>query len=103
MAADFKKKFDIPFLLLVDQRRDSYKAFGLLRGNATQVFGPGVVARGTLSVLKGNIQGLPPKGTDRMQLGGVAVVDKGGDVLFVHRSKTAADNIPLDEIVAALP
>ncbi len=103
MAADFKKRFNIPFTLLVDQDRRTYKAFGLARASAAQLIGPGVLARGAISVLKGNIQGIPPKGTDPMQLGGVAVVDKGGEVLFVHRSKTTADNIPLDEVVAALP
>ena len=102
MAADFRSKFKIPFPLLVDHKRDTYKAIGLIRGNVNEVMGPAVVAKGVGEFFKGNIQALPPKGTDRMQLGGVAVVDKGGEVLFVHRSKTSADNIPVDTILEVL-
>ena len=103
MAADFRTKFKIPFPLLVDHNRNTYKAIGLVRGNLNEVMGPAVVAKGVGEFLKGNRQALPPKGTDRMQLGGVAVVDKGGEVLFVHRSKTSADNIPVDTILEVLP
>lgn len=64
---------------------------------------PSVVARGALKVLKGNIQGLPPKDSDLFQMGAVAIVDRSGDILYIHRNKTAADNIPVEEIIEALP
>jgi hypothetical protein len=102
MAKDFRDKRKIPFPLLIDRERISYKSLSLKRGNANEVYGPAVVARGSLKFLK-NLQGLPPKETDRMQLGAVAVVDKGGDILFIHRSKTAADNFPVAQVIEALP
>ena len=102
LAAEFRTKFRIPFPLLVDHGRVTYKSVGLARGSFNDVMGPAVVAKGAVEFVKGNLQALPPKGTDRMQLGGVAVVDKGGEVLLVHRSKTSADNIPVDTILEAL-
>lgn len=103
MAKDFRDKRHIPFPLLIDQERISYKSLSLKRGRANDLFGPAVIARGTLSVLKGNIQGLPPRQVDLRQLGAVAVVDQGGEVLFIHRSKTVADNIPVEQVIEALP
>ena len=103
MARDFRDKRDIKFPLLIDKERVSYKALKIKRGNANEVYGPAVVAKGALSVFKGNIQALPPRRTDRMQLGGVAVVAKGGEIIFIHRSQDASDNLPLDEVMEALP
>jgi len=103
MAADFKKKFKIPHPLLVDQKRTTYKALQLKKGKARDIVNPGVLAKGTLEVLKGNIQGVAPKGTSMTQLGGVVIVDKGGEIVFTHRSQNAADNLPVDEVMASLP
>jgi hypothetical protein len=103
MAADFKAKRKIPFTLLVDQERTTYKAMSLKRGTALEIFGPEVIAKGTLSFFKGNLQGNAPKGTSLRQLGGALVVDRGGEVLLSHQSADASDNIPVDEILAALP
>ena len=103
MAADFKAKRKIPFTLLVDQERTSYKALELKRATALEIFGPEVIAKGTLSFFKGNLQGNAPKGTSLRQLGGALVVDKGGRVLLNHQAKDASDNVPVDDILAALP
>ena len=103
MAADFRDKRGIQFPLLIDHDRTSYKALKLKRGTLTHAMGPAVIARGALKVLKGNIQALPPKDSDLFQMGAVAIVDKGGDILYIHRNKDAADDIPIEEIIKRLP
>jgi hypothetical protein len=103
MAKDFRDKRKIRFPLLIDHERKSYKALKIKRGNANEVYGPAVIAKGALSVFKGNIQALPPRRVDRMQLGGVAVIDKGGEILFIHRSQDAGDNLPVEQVLEALP
>jgi len=30
-------------------------------------------------------------------------VDKGGEILFIHRSKNVADNFPIEQVIEALP
>ena len=103
MAADFKRKRKIPFTLLVDEDRTTYKALELNRGSAIDIFGPQVIAKGTLSFVKGHIQGMAPEGTSLRQLGGALVVDRGGKVLLTQRSEDASDNISVEEILTALP
>ncbi len=103
MAADFKSKRKIPFPLLVDQERVTYRAMQLARGTSLQIFGPLVIAKGSLPFVKGHLQGLAPKGTSVRQLGGVLVLDRGGKVLLSHQSADAADNLPVDRLIDALP
>ena len=103
MAADFKMKRKIPFPLLVDQERETYRAMELRKGSALDVFGPQVLAKGTLSFVRGNLQGLAPEGTSLRQLGGALIVDKGGRVLLSHESADASDNLPVDRLLEALP
>jgi hypothetical protein len=103
MAADFKRKRKIPFPLLVDQDRVTYKAMSLGKGSALDIFGPQVLAKGTLSFVKGHLQGLAPEGTSMRQLGGALIVDRGGTVLLSHQSSDASDNLPVDHLIAALP
>src|SRR5687767_12954936 len=103
MAADFKVKRKIPFTLLVDQERTTYKALHLAKGSALEIFGPQVIARGTLSFVKGHLQGMAPQGTSLRQLGGALLVDRGGEVLLSQRAADASDNISVDEILEALP
>jgi hypothetical protein len=103
VAADFKKKRKIPFPLLVDQERLTYKTMGLPKGSALEIFGPQVLAKGTLTFVKGHLQGLAPEGTSLRQLGGALVVNRGGEVLLSHQSSDASDNLPVDQLIAALP
>lgn len=103
MAADFKANRKLPFTLLVDQERATYKALEMKRASALEIFGPQVIARGALSFVKGHLQGMAPEGTSLRQLGGAVVVDRGGKVLLTQRSDDASDNISVDEILSVLP
>ena len=103
MAADFKEKQAIPFLLLVDRHRETHRAFELKRGNLMEIAGPKQVARGIKSFLTGNTQGRPAPKQDVLQLGGALVVAPGGKVLYEHRATGAGDNAPPEELLGALP
>lgn len=101
MAADFRDKKGMPFPLLVDANKQTYKALGLRRGSTKDVAGPRVWARGLKAFAMGQTQGLTIK-QDPLQLGGAVVFDRGGEVKLVHRAEHSADNLPVGELLAAL-
>ena len=97
-ARRFKEQQRLPFTLLVDKKRASYRMLGLERGSMSNVMGPEVWKDGVKSVIKHG-QGLPKE--DPYQLGG-AVVVKDGELKLVHRSRTSSDNLPIEELLAAI-
>jgi AhpC/TSA antioxidant enzyme len=101
MAKHFADSRSIPFRLLVDHDKDSYRALGLGTGSWLDVTGPKVWVRGIKGMAKGHASALPRQ--DPKQFGGVMVVDKGGEVRYLHRAKDSADNPPIDEVLDALP
>ncbi len=101
LAAGFKEQFDIPFPVLVDRTRESYRALGIRRGSLMDVIGPKVWLPWAKSMLSGTGQTLTK--VDQLQLGGAIVVAPGGKVLLQHAASDSADNVPVDEILRALP
>ena len=101
-ASKFRDELDIPFPLLVDRTRETYRLLELKRGNWNEVAGPKVWARGLRSIVGGNSQTVRPT-EDPLQLGGAAVILPGGHLAYVHRAKSSSDNVPIDELLAALP
>lgn len=97
-ARRFKEEFSLPFTVLVDKKRESYRMLGLKRGSISEVMGPRVWAKGIKSLAKHG-QGVPKE--DPYQLGGVAIV-KDGKVSFVHCSETSSDNLSIDTLLEAL-
>jgi AhpC/TSA antioxidant enzyme len=101
MAKHFADTRSIPFRLLVDHDRESYRALGLKVGSWMDAAGPKVWKRGITAFLGGHPSALPKQ--DPKQMGGVMVVGRGGDVLYLHRAEESADNPPIDDVLAALP
>ena len=101
MAKHFADTRDIPFPLLVDHDRESYRALELRVGSLLDVAGPKVWVRGIKGMLGGHTSTLPKQ--DPKQMGGVMVVARGGDVLFLHRAQESSDNPPIDDVLNALP
>lgn len=101
MAADFRDKQDVPFPLLVDRTKETYRALEMKRGTLWEVAGPPVWLRYAKGMLSGH--GVAKPKQDPLQMGGVLVVERGGDVLYEFRSSTSSDNPPVDEVLAALP
>lgn len=100
-AAAFKHEFEIPFPLMVDRTKETYRTLGMRRGNIWDVAGPPVWIRGLKNVLGGRQPFARPK-QDALQLGGTAVIAPGAQLLLVHRSDTSSENLPVDAIVSAL-
>jgi hypothetical protein len=101
MAKHFADTRSIPFPLLVDHDRDSYRALELKIGSLMDVAGPKVWMRGIKGTLSGHPSTLPKQ--DPKQMGGVMVVAPGGHVLYLHRAEESSDNPPIDEVLEALP
>lgn len=101
-AADFREQHDVPFPVIVDHTKQTYRALEMRRGNAWQVLGPPVWIRGVKSLLTGH--GLTPKPKqDPLQMGGVIVADKGGEIVWRYVSAVSSDNPPTDDVIAAIP
>ena len=100
MAAFFREQFDIPFTLLVDEHKETYKALGIKKGNWLQVSGPQHWPRFAKAFLSGHGGALPEQ--DALQMGGIAVVEPGGEVGFIHRSEDSGDNLPIDDLLVEL-
>jgi len=101
-AADFREQQDVPFPLIVDHTKETYRMLEMGRGSLWMITGPPVWIRGVRSLLSGH--GLTPKPKqDPFQLGGVIVADKGGEIVYRYASKTSSDNPPTDDVIAAIP
>ena len=101
-AADFREQYEVPFPLIVDHTKETYRALEMGRGSLWQILGPPVWIRSVRSLLAGHGMTSKPK-QDPLQLGGVVVADKGGDVVYRYASKISSDNPPTDEVIAAIP
>ena len=97
MAAYFRDQFHIPFTLLVDHDKETYKALGIKKGNWLQVSGPQNWPRFAMGILTG--KGLAAPKQDPLQMGGVALVEPGGSISFIHRSEASSDNLPIDTLL----
>ena len=97
-ARRFKAQQRLPFTLLVDKKRKSYRMLGLERGSMSNVMGPRVWKEGVKSMLKHG-QGVPKE--DPYQLGG-AIIIQDGELKLIHRSRTSSDNLPIEDLLAAI-
>ena len=101
-AANFRRRFEIELPVLVDTRRTSYKAIGAGMAGVGGLFGPKVVLKGIKTsfgkgVRQGKTVGHPA------QLGAAMVIAPGGEVLFKQLAADASDNVPPEQLLAALP
>jgi peroxiredoxin len=82
---------------------DGYRAYGLQRGKAAQLFGPAVWLEGARATVSGAFSGAPlgkPVG-DPFMMPGVFVIETDGRVAFAYYSKHAGD-YPTDGEMLAL-
>ncbi len=99
-AAAFREEQGIPFPLLVDQERKTYRALDIKRASLFNVAGPHLWGRAVGNILSGKRQSRPRQ--DALQLGGAVVVAPGGRLIYEHRAVTSADNAPTSELLAAV-
>ena len=103
----------LPFPLLCDQERDTYRAYGLERGNLRQIFSPRAygLERGNLRQIFSpraaltNVK-LMARGrmyhfrrSDLRQLGGDFIVDPDGVIRYQYRSAAPHDRPSVEELI----
>ena len=91
-ADGFCRAAHLPYCCLSDPARASYRAYGLRRGGANDIFGPTVLAAGARAALRGHFVGVPVG--DVYQLGGVFLVNSDGRIGYAHYPRHAGDQPP---------
>lgn len=99
-ANAFKREWNVTFPILVDDQRITYQALELTRGRFVDVYGARVLLKGARNNLRGYPQGQAQQ--DAYQLGGVVVVQEGGDIRYLYRAKFSGDDVPVKHVLTAL-
>jgi peroxiredoxin len=99
-AAEFRRRQRINLPVLADEKRASYEAIGAKVGGVTDLLGPSVVAKGAINTLKNRAIQTRTVGNPA-QLGAAAVIAPGGEIVWRHLAKDAADNAAPEEILRA--
>ena len=87
----------LPFPLLSDQERDTYRAYGLQSGNLRQIFSLGTVLAYVKLLAQGRMYHF--RRSDLRQLGGDFIVDPDGIIRYQHRSAAPHDRPSVDELI----
>ncbi len=99
-AVAFREEFDLDGPLLVDPELRAYRAAGLRRGRV-EALSPRLPLHAFRALRAGwrqwSVQG------DPWQLGGVFVIQPGGEITYRYVSREAGDHAPAEEILDALP
>jgi peroxiredoxin len=109
-AAHFTNTFRVPFPVLSDSSRESFRAFGLMDGSVQQTIGPKVMLQmasaavaGTLPGLNGHVRALTgADGSSLKQLSGTFVISMDGTLRYAHVASPIYSHPSLDELYAAL-
>ena len=100
-AAHFREAQGVDLDLLVDTKREAYRAAGTKVATFNELLGPRVVARGARRTLASGVRQGRTVGHPA-QLGGVLLVMPDGSIPYAHLSEDASDNPPNDEVLAAV-
>ncbi len=104
-ASATMRKWELDLTCLGDVSGRAYAAFGMLRGNVWTVMLRSMLTHPVKSLsltLKADYAGMMLAASDVLRLGGVAVVEAGGVMRFIHRAEDPSDNPTNAELIAAL-
>ena len=99
-SATFEKKFDIPFPLISDPKRQLYGAFELKQVSALELLSPSVAFKGILAMTKGHTIGMPIG--DVRQLPGVFIINTDGRIVYSYFASDPSDHPDPDTILEAV-
>jgi len=99
-AGFFREKTKIDFPLLIDEKREAYKAVGLKHASLLHLLRRDNMQARRRAQAAGHKQ--HRLGKDPLQLGGSFVFAPGNKDLFVHISETFGDNAAPKDMLAAL-
>ena len=104
-AAGYMRKWELDLTCLGDVSGRAYAGFGMLRGNAWTVMLRSMLTDPIKSLgltLKADFSGMMLAASDVLRLGGVAIIEAGGALRFIHRAEDPSDNPTNQELIAAL-
>ena len=97
-AETFRHDYEVPFPIVSDPDCLLYQKYGLKQIQLRDLFSPSMAVK----IVKVLAQGYGHKsGGPERQLGGVFIIDTGGNVRFAHRAVDATYNISPQEIIQA--
>ncbi len=99
--SDYRASLDVPFPLLTDPTRSTYRRYGLGRGSARRVWGT-KAARAYAGLLRKGGRKLKMPTEDTLQLGGDFVIDRQGRIAFAYRSAGPDDRPPVEDLLVAV-
>lgn len=99
-ASFFREKTGIQFPLLIDEKREAYKALGLRHASLLHLLRRDNMQARRRAHAAGHKQ--HRLGKDPLQLGGSFVFAPGNKDLFVHVSETFSDNAAPKDLLAAI-
>lgn len=99
-VAAYQREQLAPLVVLIDEERVAYRAYGLGRGPVWRVWGPKVWWAYVRLIRQGRRFQRPTE--DTLQLGGDFVVGRDGRVVYTFRSADPDDRPPVDDLVAAV-
>ncbi len=98
-ARAFREDLDFDGPLLIDPELEAYRAASLRRGRV-ELLSPRMPLNALRSMSKGFRQGTVQG--DAFQLGGVFVIQTGGDLAYHYASREAGDHPPIEDILDAI-
>jgi peroxiredoxin len=108
-AAAFASSKRLPFPLLLDRDRGTYRAYGLVQGKAMQVLSPRVALPWIKAELSPETRQRGLMGGSFLQMPGTFVIDtggvvraRGGTVRMAHRNRHFADTPSIDRLLEVL-
>ena len=96
----YHRRVHLPFPVLMDPERDSYRAYSLGRATRRRVWSPAVIRR-YLQLLRQGQRDLQRPTEDVLQLGGDFVVDPDGRLAYVFRSEGPDDRPSVETLIEA--
>ena len=102
VVSAYRRNNDLPYPVLIDEYRDSYRAYGFGRGSVWRVWG-WKAARRYVEVLRaGAWRELRRPTDDTLQLGGDVVIAPDGTLAWSFQGEGPDDRPSVDELVAAV-
>ena len=99
---DYQSVNELPFTILVDDDRHSYRAFGLGRGSFLRVWGWRAFRRYVEIIRSRGLTGLGRPTEDTLQLGGDFVIGPDGALAWGYWGEGPDDRPSVDELITAV-
>lgn len=100
-ARRYVEETSLPWPLLVDDTRETYRSYGMLSASFRDVWGPGTWWAYLKEILRGGK--LRRAEGDIHQRGGDVLIDPAGIVVLHHVGKGPADRPAVDAILGKIP